>query len=752
MRTATGPELTILNAADRVVVPRLQVQNASGTWKTLSGLSGTGFANLDFVLGLQWGRSNDDATWTGSVRLAGAIQTSPTTKVSLATYMETSPANVDDASAPAPLIEGMRRIRWFTTTKNINGDAATEHKVFDGYVVEVDDSDDEVSCTVSDLGHRLVQAQVESEIIYPAGQLLEAVIQQMLDNTLGAGEVTLDVDPGIAGLVVLSSAYAPGRPRLMEGIRNLALQTVGANACYVWDGEDMVFRLFMPPRSKTVADFTYAKSRMYPQANFVEKTDDVRNVGTIRYQDADKKAVVAKTYSVPASVAKYGRRYFEFDFDATSQINTEPEATTYITTAIDDLAQPKAEQRYTAPYNWAADVYDLYTLTGNDVHYSSDQSQAVARVGHTIGAGGEATTAFETRGNIAGFNRRWIAVEGPGASAPKDDIMAVGLGMAQESSMYGGELFDGKPDGCVWPYLFIGKTIKRVHIWGRLNKPGTLVPQWPPTGSDIYKAVTLQRPEGRTPREGNFTFPPGTTMDGADVSGKRVWRVIVPIPTNPNSIRTIIERAEGENGTFGKEQRYAQPATDINPADDPAGYATVSIVRVDATTVRLDWLPTLGLGAATLVFRDGVNIDQVLDDGTAKTYLDEELHADKGYLYQLCRLRNGLSGPRTIVSIDPWTASLAFSAPPDFFMLAGKPRVRIQAPTGVPVGTAKIRIQKSVDSGHYDPWTTVTEIPVGSFPYYDAVVFAGQFYQLQALDSGGVILDTSQPSYWTNPG
>lgn len=750
MRERTADENTVLASRERIVTGYVEIQNASGTWKNYAALTRDGFfSDLDFFVGAEWGTDIDAPTWTGQITLAPSLVTNVATgeSVSISPYIEDSPANVDDLGAHAPAVEGMRRVRVFATTSLLDGTLASTKKVFDGYVVEVEHGA-ELVLTVSDLGHRLVIAQIEDERVYKKGVLLETAIQQMIDHALGAETVPLVVDPGIAGLVELSSDFKQDRVRLMEAIRTLAFKTVGANVRYMWNAAgEMELRLFMPPRVKSVADFTFDKNLMEPNVGFREKTDDVRNAGRLYYQDSDKKAVVFVPLEVQGSIDKYKRRYFEFREDAVSEINTRDEALAFLTDAISDLSTPKAEKQYTSPFNWASDVWDLYTLTANEIHYSTDQQFATTRVANTLGAG-VATTRYDVRGTLAGYVRRWIAVEGEGPRPPNEDTLLAADAANGEATMYGGELFAGKEgpvtNGCVWLYLKIGASIRRVHIWARQNSPDNAVVLWPPTSSLMYKAVTIERPEGRIPREGNFTYGPGP------LEGRTVWSIVVPIPTNENHTRTLIVQAEDFDGNFGAQQRFSVVAEDF-AAPEPGELTDISITRIDATTVRVAYTPATA--GATLFFRDGIMIDSQQDPpgATPQEWLDEELHPDKQYKYQVVRIDSGRSGPRTIVFVPAWTTTLAFAnATPAYDETSGAPRVRIEV-SGAPVGTVSVRVEKSRDVGHYEPWTEAITLPIASFPFYDVVVVAGQGYRLVALDVNGDVLDTSQPAYWTNP-
>ena len=747
MRTLTTAERTILQSDERDIATRVQVQDAVGAWRTLGALSGTGFTNLDYVIGLDWGRSIDDPTWTGTVTLASSATAASGAEVSISPYMESSPAN-----AGGPLLEGMRRIRWYTTTGSLAGGDGTEHKVFDGYIVEVNHDKDEIQLQVSDLGHLLVITQIEAERPYgpePGGPdyFLEDAVQAILDDNFGAGVIPLVVDASITGAdsVKLTSKFKVERIKVMEAIQNLVQNTVGAVCRYIWNGEEMELRLFLPPRNTEPLDeddslFSYPGNRLDVAAGFRVRTEDIRNVGTIRWKDATKKAVCSLTLTVPESVALYKRRYFELT--EVGQINSEPQARRLLTNLINDLAQPKAEGSYQTDYNWAADVYDTYTFVANGVQFTSDQLHAVTKVSHSLAAG-RADTNLETRGNVAGYSRQWIRVEGPGEEPSDRDDINVTVNAYAEGSMYGNELFNGKVDGCIWVVLRWGISVRRVHIWARQTKAGVTPALWPLTSSDNYKAITLDRPEGATPR-GNWV---------RESDGKIVWQHQLPIATNPGDQRTFIIQAEGDNGTKSKQVRLGPiTASDPAPGMEAPPLASWSVARVDATTIRYTWTASVSGTHQVIIMRDRIGIDMVTRTTPGPhTYDDKEVHADRSYECAVISWFTPCSGPREIAFIQPWEETIKFGTPPDLVYVDGEPKVRIYAPIDVPESTTIIRLQKSVDSGQTEDWTTITEIEVDDFPYLDAIVMTGQFYRYQAVDDTGETLDTSQPMYWTNP-
>jgi hypothetical protein len=755
MRTdITATELLIQAERARRVAPvRLEIQNGSGTWKELTNLSGTGFANLNFLKSLSWSDDVDTPTWSGNVTLAHALRAPGGAMISIAPDIETSPANVDDLDDYDPLIDGMRRIRWFTTTHRLDGTGGVERKVFDGYVVSTEQGDT-LNLQVADLGHLLVITQIRDERVYGSteGEPLEEVIQQILDDNMGVGAITLVVDPAITAAGVMVRVSNPGRVKVMEAIRTLAIETIGANVRYMWNAAgEMELRLFLPPRTKIIPDFTFNADNYKPKPTFRRLTEDIRNTGRLYYQSEDTQSVLFVEYHVLESIERYFARYFEFREISTKNVNTQAEASRMLTNAITDLAFPKAEKKFTTDYAWPFEVHDLLLMEANGEQYTTDQPQFVTRITHTYAEAGQTQTQFDTRGTIAGFSNQWLIREGPGPRPNDDDALAVTFGMGGEGSMFGGEMFNtgGLPaeDGCVWPALYIGKSIKRVHIWHRETAGDAADLLWPPTGSDMYKAVTLERPEGDIPRLGNFTFPDNPIFGPR--AGQTVWRMLIPLPTTPDSTAGVIVQAETFDGVLGAQERLSAVATD-SPGNDPGALSTMSVTRINATTVRITGTVPSGLLGTTLVFRDGINIDQIdAAGGTSFSWDDTGLHAEKSYKYTVCRLQNNVSGGRTTVLIDAWATSFVFAdnTPEGVTVAPGVPRIKI-AWSGTPVGTTHVRVLKSRDSGHYDPWAVATTLPVADQPFYDVVVYAGQYYQLQALDATGAVLDTSEPAYW----
>jgi len=752
-RSATSTELTVLGLASRSIkIDTVEIQNIDGTWKALTNLSGTGFSNLDFVIRGSITDDSDAPTWTGSIELAKSLVAASGASISIAPLVESSPANVDDSSAYAPLIDGMRRIRCYGTTARLDGTDSSQHKMFDGYVVAVS-MKKTITLQIADLGHKLLTKQVEDERVYgsDAGDAMETVMQQILDDNLGTGAVTLVVDAAIVTAGVKLKKFNFQRPRLLTGLRDLAINTIGANVRYMWNSsDDMELRLFLPPRGNTTPDFTFSADNYDADPDFDINTDDVRNKGRCYFRDQQKKVVSYVAADVPDSITRYTERYFEFKEAATSQIDTPAEAKTFLDTALADLAFPKAEKRFTTLFAWAFHVYDLFELVANGDQYTTNQLQAVQRITHTWGKAKETRTAFETRGTVAGFTKNWIIREGEGPKAPEVDSLFLALGMGVEATMYGGELWDGETNGCVWPAFFAGKNIRRIHIWARENAPGTLVPEWPPVGSDAFKAGTIERPEGRLSTEGNYVWPgDATPVDGDPYNGIKFWRCFQPIPTGRNGqaiIRTVIVKPETFDGTFGDELRLV--GTTVDTGSDPGDFTDLSVTRIDATTVQVDWAVSVSTGAI-YILRDGVNIDSITLDGpTSGSWTDPDLHAQKTYRYSVFRISNSQSGPRTLVTIDPWGTAFTVTAETSF-TLPG-PRVKIDK-TGVPGGTDHIEVQKSKDSGRYDPWSVSAILDPADFPYYDAIVKAGQYYRLVAYDASNVELDATLPVFWRSP-
>jgi hypothetical protein len=156
-------------------------------------------------------------------------------------------------------------------------------------------------------------------------------------------------------------------------------------------------------------DRTFSKSEYTKISNLSVSRADIRNVVEVTFgRFADDRTTVVVDDAL--SIAAYGRRWCGIDENATSQIDTETEATEMATAVLDDLKEPDVTQSVELPYFWPVEVGDLYTFLANGYHYDTDIDLAVVSWAHSIDEK-SAKTTLSLRGKPAGGVARWLNLE-----------------------------------------------------------------------------------------------------------------------------------------------------------------------------------------------------------------------------------------------------------------------------------------------------------------------------------------------------
>ncbi|HEY8378727.1 MAG TPA: hypothetical protein VIK91_19680 [Nannocystis sp.] len=253
-----------------------------------------------------------------------------------------------------------------------------------------------------------------------SGGAVEDQMQAIIDDVLGAGQVTL-YTPSTPGWQI--TQFVQRQEPLMEALRTLAGQ-IGWDVRYLWDSGTSQYRLtfYEPDRANTTPARTFTSSEYYRIGQLRQSRAGVRNVGELKYLDAATGTVKTVRAEDSGSIAKYGRRYIGITEAATSNIDSATEAQSMIDGIISDLSEPVAEVSVELDYFSPAMLGDLYRLQANGVHHDSDLDLAVAAFQHTLRAGSWRTTLM-CRGKPSGGFRRWHEMDGrAGVSAPQQNI------------------------------------------------------------------------------------------------------------------------------------------------------------------------------------------------------------------------------------------------------------------------------------------------------------------------------------------
>jgi hypothetical protein len=454
-RALTTPERNFLFTGDLATLSAPTVnyfvlsesQDADGTWQNHNTLQGT-----DWLTAIKYRGDADTPYVAATVELARADRT-----LSMAPLMTGSVINRNAALAYAPFLDALRRIRVraaVVATGVVPLDTDYRY-VFDGYIDKVSvggRDDNSIILECRDLGALLVDTDIEVIRQYGSsgGTAVEVVMQQILDDNLGAGAVTLYTPVSPNWFI---HEFSQKTQSLMEGIRALAKQ-IGYEIRYVYDATNTLrLTFYAPDRAKLTSDFTIGPTVYTDITSLDVEGADVRNAWTVEYIDrATGNKLTAIATSAP-SIAQYKRRPARIAYGYSSNIDSAVEAQKMVDAALADTAFPKALEVVDCSYLPIVDIADLITLQANGEHYDTDQQRAVIAYEHEL-RDGDGTTTLTTRGSPAGGYDTWMSMVGgmlDGPSLTVTDTVG-GTPAANHSVAYSGswDTIQLSIDGAAW--------------------------------------------------------------------------------------------------------------------------------------------------------------------------------------------------------------------------------------------------------------------------------------------------------------
>lgn len=283
MRTLTAAELTQIRG-DFTTYYRVWVRNADNEWVDITQLG-----LINWITDLDWGGTVDQPLETLNVTVRREAQ-----GYSLAPEIVASQFNRNAVGLYAPLLYAGRgwpaaggiKLEQASIAPTAILQASDWKEVFLGKIDEVNDGDGGmITLVCRDLGGYLLDTEIEDVKTYSTDQGLavETVTQQILDDTLGIGAVTLSV-PQSPGWIITSFEQSVGP--LLTGLRNLWSQ-IGWELRYVYNAAG-VSRLtgYNPRATKALPDV-------------VMSADEYLAVRALHLGDADIRNVVRVFYTVP---------------------------------------------------------------------------------------------------------------------------------------------------------------------------------------------------------------------------------------------------------------------------------------------------------------------------------------------------------------------------------------------------------------------------------------------------------------------
>lgn len=481
MRTVSGPQLTLLNGATLNVYTRFEIKNASGTWKEFTNLGGK-----DYFISARLETNVDNPVWSlsASLKRDGELAAE-----SLSPMRGDSTLNVDDALAPAPAINAARewRVSVNVTAAGVSPAGLDWRELCSGYLDKPDFTADPMVIEGRSVGVRLMDTTIRVKRTY-SGAFADVAQQIVNDNVPTPPTLYIPSPPSFT-----VTEYIPYQVSVMDALVTLALST-GWMVRDVYDpGSGTMKTGIIDPGRARSPDATMSPTVYRTVDGASLDTSTIRNVIEGEFVDGVTGEVLSITVTDPASIAAFGNieRYMKFSEDATSPIKSGNEMLDMVNAALSDLSTPKFDHVITSTLFWPAEIADLYTFTGNAVHYNDAQTLAVFGITHTLEKGHGATT-LTCRGSPSGAFMEWIRRQGSGPIGPLVPPQTVVNWIAAEATQYGG--LTGVVDGAIWIGYTLPAGVDEMRIHALLGDgPNLGVPS---SVDPTTLAATIRRPEG----------------------------------------------------------------------------------------------------------------------------------------------------------------------------------------------------------------------------------------------------------------
>lgn len=422
MRTLLAGEFDTATAWDADYYVKLEVQNGSGAWIDVGAALGR-----HWIVNARWSEAIDQPVSAMTLTLVPIVNGN-----SLSPLMATSPLNVDDDDAYAPLLEIGRLLRVNVATMpfGVALDESYYRPVFDGRIDKVQEADapegqKPITLQCSDLGVWLMDIEIESTTDRQygtdaaPGTPLEDVLQAIIDDNIPAGEPAVTLYKESASTFAVTPKYTQQQDKLLLPLVNIVLDTTGEDLRYRYDASH-ASRLtwFNPDRNRTSVDATFDVNG-YAVQQLDRSIDEIRNAGRIPSPDVAGTYVSNTETTVTAdSKAKYRRHFMQLP--ASGYLTSDTQAQVVIDAAVNDLAGAPIDWQLLFPFLWFVQLFDRYTLPANGRQFSDDQTLGVVGFEHSIESG-KGRTVLKGTGRVVGAYAAWrsrIALTDPSAVAP----------------------------------------------------------------------------------------------------------------------------------------------------------------------------------------------------------------------------------------------------------------------------------------------------------------------------------------------
>jgi hypothetical protein len=396
MRTLTAGQTTLLQGGDYDVHAIVEVEDSAGTYVD----------RTSDAIAVEWDQTTDELVNACTVE----FRRNDGTAATFAPLMSATP--------PVDTMRGLR-VSVATVAVGATPMAGDYEPVFDGAIDRVkwpQRFPGRVVAECRDTAGALMDHVIQEVRTYgsDAGVALETVMQQVLDDN-GFSGITLYVPTATSAVV--TPAYEQGKEPVMQALRTLA-EAIGWTVRYRYIDSLSAWRLtlYEPDRDKAVTDFTFGVSQYYDVTAMEVGVEDIRNKIKVESPNTDGSRSSSGTpVSDSASITKYSppgltvERYMEIIEGSDSPIVGETKRAALANAALSDLAEPDAVVEIHGPLWWPGELgVDLYSITANSIHFSSNQTLAPTHLRNRIEVGDKSgKTHIGLRGKPTGGQLMW---------------------------------------------------------------------------------------------------------------------------------------------------------------------------------------------------------------------------------------------------------------------------------------------------------------------------------------------------------
>ncbi len=399
--------------------PRILISRPNGTWMDVTRWARTASIDLGDVSGVGTGKTGADGICR-MLELSLGNERSGLDGISFSFKDLTSPINQIDGQF-APLLQDGREIILQTAQLPFGIEAMEQDfkTIFHGVLgddFKATRNGAEIMCR--DLSYKASgpHAFMYDVVTYGSeeGTLAETVIQQMFDDVLGAGVLSLYC-PETTGWMV--KEFTP-RYQTPWNVANDIVNQFGWYFGFM-TAPDGLYRphLIEPPRYADVetADFYIDWNGDIKTQSIQTSGLGIRNWIIVRFTDESGERIELNPNDYPElkdknSIDEYDKRPMLIELDDNSQIKTVEEGLTLGGYALFDLSSKVGTTRVDMPYFQKMDVFKSMVIRNRAIS-STDDFYGCLSVRHEfdfsqIPATG--TTTFLANGKVVGGHRRWL--------------------------------------------------------------------------------------------------------------------------------------------------------------------------------------------------------------------------------------------------------------------------------------------------------------------------------------------------------